>query len=393
MAEEGDNSQEKTEDPSQRKIEKAAEDGKVLTSKDMFVFTGLFTALLMMYAVPSIIEPTLSYWSRLFSLEQGADLDVLIGQRITEVIKMILITGAVVGLPMMVILIFTQAAVAGNLNFAPKAMAFKGNRINPLKGLARMVSLKALVELCKASLKVVLLFSVAIGILYLQAPKILQLPFRSLGEAVASAASMFPFVLGALLLMLAVIAFLDFMWQRHTHTKELKMSKQDQKDEHKQTEGSPEVKAKIRRMQMENSANAARQQTALNDVPSATAIITNPTHFAVALKYEVGSSDAPKILAMGRGKIAEMIIEKGGESDVTIFRSPLLARALFFSGEIGGEIPELLYQAVAVILAYIYRVDRGEDLERPDVELPLDMRFDEFGKPLMAEAEAGGLNA
>ena len=393
MAEEGDNSQEKTEDPSQRKIEKAAEDGKVLTSKDMFVFTGLFTALLMMYAVPSIIEPTLSYWSRLFSLEQGADLDVLIGQRITEVIKMILITGAVVGLPMMVILIFTQAAVAGNLNFAPKAMAFKGNRINPLKGLARMVSLKALVELCKASLKVVLLFSVAIGILYLQAPKILQLPFRSLGEAVASAASMFPFVLGGLLLMLAVIAFLDFMWQRHTHTKELKMSKQDQKDEHKQTEGSPEVKAKIRRMQMENSANAARQQTALNDVPSATAIITNPTHFAVALKYEVGSSDAPKILAMGRGKIAEMIIEKGGESDVTIFRSPLLARALFFSGEIGGEIPELLYQAVAVILAYIYRVDRGEDLERPDVELPLDMRFDEFGKPLMAEAEAGGLNA
>lgn len=393
MAEEGDNSQEKTEDPSQRKIEKAAEDGKVLTSKDMFVFTGLFTALLMMYVVPSIIEPTLSYWSRLFSLEQGADLDVLIGQRITEVIKMILITGAVVGLPMMAIMIFTQAAVAGNLNFAPKAMAFKGNRINPLKGLARMVSLKALVELCKASLKVVLLFSVAIGILYLQAPKILQLPFRSLGEAVASAASMFPFVLGGLLLMLAVIAFLDFMWQRHTHTKELKMSKQDQKDEHKQTEGSPEVKAKIRRMQMENSANAARQQTALNDVPSATAIITNPTHFAVALKYEVGSSDAPKILAMGRGKIAEMIIEKAGEADVTIFRSPLLARALFFSGEIGGEIPELLYQAVAVILAYIYRVDRGEDLERPDVELPLDMRFDEFGRPLMAGAEAGGLDA
>ena len=393
MAEEGDNSQEKTEDPSQRKIEKAAEDGKVLTSKDMFVFTGLFGGLLMMFGVPGIIEPALGSWGALLSLERGADLDALIGQRITEGVKMILIAGAVVGLPLMVLVVLTQAAVAGSLNFAPKAMAFKGNRINPLKGLARMVSLKALVELCKATLKVVLLFSVAIGILYLQAPKILQLPFRSLGEAVASAASMFPFVLGGLLLMLAVIAFLDFMWQRHTHTKELKMSKQDQKDEHKQTEGSPEVKAKIRRMQMENSANAARQQTALNDVPSATAIITNPTHFAVALKYEVGSSDAPKILAMGRGKIAEMIIEKGGESDVTIFRSPLLARALFFSGEIGGEIPELLYQAVAVILAYIYRVDRGEDLERPDVELPLDMRFDEFGKPLMAEAEAGGLNA
>jgi len=386
MAEEGDDSQEKTEDPSQRKLEKAAEDGKVLTSKDMFVFTGLFGGLLMMLAVPGIVEPALGSWSTLFSLERGTDLDALIGQRITEGIKMILIAGAVVGLPLMVLVVLTQAAVAGSLNFAPKAMSFKGNRIDPLKGLARMVSMKALVELGKASLKVVLLFGVAIGILYVQAPKILQLPFRSLGEAVATAGSMFPVVLGGLLLMLAVIALLDFMWQRHTHVKSLKMSKQDQKDEYKQTEGSPEVKAKIRRMQMESSAKASRQQTALNDVPSATAIITNPTHFAVALKYDVGSSQAPKILAMGRGKIAEMIIERGNDADVTVFRSPLLARALFFSGEIGGEIPEMLYQAVAIVLAYIYRVDRGEDLERPDVELPEDMRFDEFGKPLVAGA-------
>ncbi|MDA9251427.1 EscU/YscU/HrcU family type III secretion system export apparatus switch protein [Alphaproteobacteria bacterium] len=391
MAEEGDNSQEKTEDPSQRKLEKAAEDGKVLTSKDMFVFTGLFGGLLMMLGVPNIIESALGSWGALLNLEPGADLDVLIRQRITEGIKMILIAGAVVGLPLMIVVVLTQAAVAGSLNFAPKAMAFKGNRINPLKGLQRMVSMKALVELGKASLKVILLFSVAITILYVQAPKILQLPFRSLGEAVASAATMFPTVLGGLLLVLAVIAILDYMWQRHTHIKELKMSKQDQKDEYKQTDGSPEVKAKIRRMQMENSANAARQQTALNDVPSATAIITNPTHFAVALKYDVGSLEAPKILAMGRGKIAEMIIERGNDADVTIFQSPLLARALFFSGEIGREIPELLYQAVAVVLAYIYRVDRGEDLDRPDVELPEDMRFDEFGKPLMAGV--GGFNA
>ena len=391
MAEEGDNSQEKTEDPSQRKLEKAAEDGKVLTSKDMFVFTGLFVGLLMMFAVPTVIEPTLGRWAEFFSLEPGADLDVLITQRITLLIKTIIITGAFVGVPMMVVSVLTQAAVAGSLNFAPKAMAFKGNRINPLKGLQRMVSVKALVELGKASLKVVLLFSVAIAVLYDQAPKILQLPFRSLGEAVASAASMFPKILGALLVVLAVIALLDYMWQRHTHIKELKMSKQDQKDEYKQTDGSPEVKAKIRRMQMENSANAARQQTALNDVPSATAIMTIPTHFAVALKYDVGSLEAPKILAMGRGKIAEMIIERGNDADVTIFQSPLLARALFFSGEIGREIPEMLYQAVAVVLAYIYRVDRGEDLERPDVELPEDMRFDEFGKPLMAGV--GGFNA
>ena len=382
MAEEGDESQEKTEDPSQRKLDKAAEDGQVLTSKDMFVFTGLFGGLLMMLAVPGLVEPVLGNWSSLFKLEPGADLNALISQRIEDGIVMILLVGAFVGLPLMIVSVLTQAAVAGSLNFAPKAMAFKGNRINPLKGLKRMVSVKALVELGKASLKVVSLFAVAIGILYVQAPKILQLPFRSLGEAVASASSMFPAVLGGLLVMLAVVALLDFMWQRHTHIKQLKMSKQEQKDEHKQTDGSPEVKAKIRRMQMESSANAARQQAALDDVPNATAIITNPTHFAVALQYDVGSSNAPKILAMGRGKIAEMIIERGNESKITIFQSPLLARALFFSGDIGAEIPEMLYQAVAVVLAYIYRVDRGENLERPDVELPKDMRFDEFGRQL-----------
>ena len=382
MAEEGDESQEKTEDPSQRKLDKAAEDGQVLTSKDMFVFTGLFGGLLMMLAVPGLVEPVLGNWSSLFKLDPGADLNALISQRIEDGIVMILLVGAFVGLPLMIVSILTQAAVAGSLNFAPKALAFKGNRINPLKGLKRMVSVKALVELGKASLKVVSLFAVAIGILYVQAPKILQLPFRSLGEAVASASSMFPAVLGGLLVMLAVVALLDFMWQRHTHIKQLKMSKQEQKDEHKQTDGSPEVKAKIRRMQMESSANAARQQAALDDVPNATAIITNPTHFAVALQYDVGSSDAPKILAMGRGKMAEMIIERGNESKITIFQSPLLARALFFSGDIGAEIPEMLYQAVAVVLAYIYRVDRGENLERPDVELPKDMRFDEFGRQL-----------
>jgi flagellar biosynthetic protein FlhB len=185
-----------------------------------------------------------------------------------------------------------------------------------------------------------------------------------------------------------VIAFIDFIYQRHTHTKSLKMSKQEQKDEYKQTEGSPEVKAKIRRMQMEKSANAARQTAALDDVASATAVITNPTHFAVALKYDVGSPDAPKILAMGRGHMAAQIIERANNAKVTIFQNPLLARALYFSGEIGKEIPERLYQAVAVVLAYIYRVDKGEDLERPEVELPEDLRFNEFGNVMSGENDA-----
>ena len=260
--------------------------------------------------------------------------------------------------------------------------------MNPIKGFGRMFGTKSLVELGKAILKASLLVGVAAVILYSQAATILQLPFRSLAQSMASISAIYPKVLGGILLVLAVIAFIDFIYQRHTHTKSLKMSKQEQKDEHKQTEGSPEVKAKIRRMQMEKSANAARQTAALDDVASATAVITNPTHFAVALKYDVGSPDAPKILAMGRGHMAAQIIERANNAKVTIFQNPLLARALYFSGEIGKEIPERLYQAVAVVLAYIYRVDRGEDLERPEVELPEDLRFNEYGNVMSGENDA-----
>jgi len=299
--------------------------------------------------------------------------------------------GLFIGVPLAIVAILTQRAVSGQFNFAPKALSFKAKKMNPITGLGRMFGMKGLVEMVKAILKASLLLGIAALILHSQAAKILQLPFRSIGQAISSLSVVYPMILGGLLLALAVIALIDYLYQRHTHIKSLKMSKQEQKDEYKQQEGSPEVKAKIRRMQMESSANAARQQAALNDVSSATAIITNPTHFAVALKYDVGSAEAPKILAMGRGRIAEMIIERGNEADVTIFRSPLLARALYFSGEIGKEIPEMLYQAVAIILAYIYRVDRGEDLERPEIELPDDMRFDEFGKSLVAGA--GGYDA
>ena len=388
MAEESSDGQEKTEDPSQRKLDKAAEDGKVLKSQEVNIFTSLCAGLLLMFLVPSVTDDALKTWGSFFKFEIGADLTHMMWANLSSLLYIMLIIGLVIGVPLSIVAILTQRAVSGEFNFAPKAFYFKGNKLNPLKGLQRMFGMKALVELSKAVLKAVLLVGIAAVILYAEAAKLLQLPFRSLGQALSSLSIIFPKVLGGLLLALAIIAIIDYIYQRHTHTKSLRMSKQEQKDEYKQAEGSPEVKAKIRRMQMESSANAARQQAALDDVSSATAIITNPTHFAVALKYDVGSVNAPKILAMGRGRMAEMIIERGNAAKVTIFQSPLLARALFFSGDIGAEIPERLYQAVAVILAYIYRVDRGEDLERPEVELPEDLRFNEHGNLMSGEPHA-----
>ena len=388
MAEEGSDGQEKTEEPSQRKINKSLEEGKVLKSQEVNIFTSLAAGLALMFAVPSLVNQGLAVWGSFFSFESGADLTQLAFVNISSFLEILVTIGVVLGIPLAIVAILTQRAVSGQFNFAPKALAFKAKKMNPITGLGRMFGTKSLVELGKAVLKASLLVGVAAIILYSQAATILQLPFRSLAHSLASISVIYPKVLGGLLLVLAVIAFIDFMYQRHTHIKSLKMSKQEQKDEHKQTEGSPEVKAKIRRMQMEKSANAARQTAALDDVASATAVITNPTHFAVALKYDVGSPDAPKILAMGRGHMAAQIIERANNAKVTIFQNPLLARALYFSSEIGKEIPERLYQAVAVVLAYIYRVDKGEDLERPEVELPEDLRFDEHGNVMSGENDA-----
>jgi len=388
MAEEGSDGQEKTEDPSQRKIDKSLEEGKVLKSQEVNIFTSLVAGLALMFAVPNFVNHGLAVWGSFFRFESGADLNQMAFANISAFLEILVTIGVVLGIPLAIVAILTQRAVSGQFNFAPKALAFKTKKMNPITGLGRMFGTKSLVELGKAILKASLLVGVAAVILYSQAATILQLPFRSLAQSMASISVIYPMVLGGLLLVLAVIAFIDFIYQRHTHNKSLKMSKQEQKDEHKQTEGSPEVKAKIRRMQMEKSANAARQTAALDDVASATAVITNPTHFAVALKYDVGSPDAPKILAMGRGHMAAQIIERANNAKVTIFQNPLLARALYFSGEIGREIPERLYQAVAVVLAYIYRVDKGEDLERPEVELPEDLRFNEHGNVMSGDNDA-----
>ena len=133
-------------------------------------------------------------------------------------------------------------------------------------------------------------------------------------------------------------------------------------------------------MQMQQAAEGGRQREALDNVASATTVITNPTHFAVALKYEAGEAGAPTVVAMGKGKMAEQIIERANKAKVRVLRIPLLARALYFTSDLGAEIAEGLYNAVAIILAYVYRIDRGEVLDEPDIILPPEMRFDENGR-------------
>ena len=381
MAEESQDGQEKTEEPSQRKLEKAREDGKVVTSKEMFVFTSLAAGLITALSIVAFGRQPLTNWGGLFMLDATTHIDSLILAHMDYALWFLIHGTIIFGLPIMIVTILTQFGVGGII-FAPKALAFKGSRINPLSGLKRMFSLKALVELGKSILKVAFLFGIGFVVIVYFMPGIIWFPNGTMANALNMMTSLIPSLIGGLLIGLFIIALLDYAWQRYDFMKQMRMSRQDQKEEFKQTDGSPEVKAKIRRMQMEASANASKQREALAQVGEATAVITNPTHFAVALKYEVGSRGAPTVLAMGRGIMAEQIIERANNAHVTVFQSPLLARALFFTSEIGGEISEALYNAVAVVLAYIYRVDQGDVAERPSIDVPRDLRFSENGQLL-----------
>ena len=381
MAEENEDGQEKTEEPSQRKIEKAKEDGKVLSSKEMFVFTNISMGLVLMFAFFLVARQYLFEWADLFVFDSDTKLDDLYSIKSNYALWYYLKVSLLFGTPIFLVTLGTQIAVGG-INFAPKAMSFKGSKLNPIKGFKNIISMKSLVELGKSILKVCLLMGTATYVIYLYLPTIIRISDGNLNSALDTLKKLFPLLLIASLIALATIAAIDYFWQRYQHIESLKMTRQEQKDEFKQTEGSPEVKQKIRQKQMEASMAAATQRKSVENVSEATAIITNPTHFAVALKYIVGEPGAPEVVAMGRGNIAQEIINRGKEKNITVYRSPLLARALFFTSEIGKEISEKLYNAVAVALAYIYKIDKGELVDEPQIDIPEDLRFNENGKAM-----------
>lgn len=381
MAEENEDGQEKTEEPSQRKIEKAKEDGKVLSSKEMFVFTNISMGLVLMFAFFLVARQYLFEWADLFVFDSDTKLDNLYSIKSNYALWYYLKVSLLFGTPIFLVTLGTQIAVGG-INFAPKAMSFKGSKLNPIKGFKNIISMKSLVELGKSILKVCLLMGTATYVIYLYLPTIIRISDGDLNSALDTLKKLFPLLLIASLIALATIAAIDYFWQRYQHIESLKMTRQEQKDEFKQTEGSPEVKQKIRQKQMEASMASAAQRKSVENVSEATAIITNPTHFAVALKYIVGEPGAPEVVAMGRGNIAQEIISRGKEKNITVYRSPLLARALFFTSEIGKEISEKLYSAVAVALAYIYKIDKGELVDEPQIDIPEDLRFNENGKAI-----------
>ena len=370
---------EKSQEPTQKRKDDAREEGTVLTSKESLVFAGFAIGTGLMAMGPSLLPSLIPHFTEYFRLGPVADLDGLVTARIAAAFWQVLGIAAAVALPMMLAVIGAQIAMGG-FHWSPKAMEFKGSRIDPLAGLARIFSPTALVELGKAIAKVAVLGAVAWAMMADALPGLEGL--WALDPATASGllgAAVLRLMWG-LTLGLAGIAALDLAWQILRLRQQLMMTLQEVKEENKEQNGSPEVKGRMRQLQMEASRQAARRRKALDDVPRATAIVTNPTHFAVALRYVPGETRAPMILAMGKGPMALDIMARGRAVGLAPVQIPLLARALYFTGDIGAEIDEQLYTAVAAVLAHVYRLDRGEGSILPDVDLPPELRFGENGQ-------------
>ncbi len=379
MAEEKDDSQEKSQEPTSRRLEKAKEDGKVLSSKEAFVFTSMFMGVLLLYFSPMLLDDFLKICKSLFSFGPELVSGKSPLESMAKVIKFFLQVFLIFSIPLLIVSIITQFIVGG-INFSIKSIYWKIEKINPIKGLKRIFSIKGLVELFKAILKVSLLGIISYFVINYYLADLTNLTTANLFSAVNRLSSFFPDLVISLLLALALIAFIDIVYQKYDYIKQLRMSHQDLKDEYKETDGQPEVKQKIRKLQAQAAMKGRKETASIDNLQEATAIITNPTHFAVALKYEVGDSSAPVIISKGKGKNAEEIIKKGKELQIGTMQSPKLARALYFTSEIGDEIMSKLYNAVAIALAYIYKVDNGEEIEKPEIEIPEDMNFDEYGR-------------
>ncbi len=379
-----DDSGEKSNEPTPRKKEKAREEGKVVTSKEMFVFACIATGTLLLAMVQSMSTTVGGMWSNYFVIRSGTDLDQHLLIMLGQAWKHVLVVGLMAAVPIGLVVLGLQAAMGG-IQFAPKALGFKPEKLDPLKGLARMVSKQALVELVKGILKVSMLAVVAGYLLYGMLPRLDRLWATDVATSLNVVLSDTVLMLGGLSVVLLVIGAIDLIWQMYSMKQQLMMTFKEVRDEAKETNGSPELKGKIRQKQFEMSRRGAQERAALKDVPKATAIVTNPTHFAIALRYVPGEMPAPVVLASGKGHMAHEIIKLGKKKGIHTVRVPLLARALYFTTQIGQEIDERLFTAVAVLLGYVYHVDRGYMGEMPDIDLPDELHLNEFGRRMDEE--------
>jgi flagellar biosynthetic protein FlhB len=375
---ENENGQDKTEEPTEKKIKDARAEGQIARSKE------LNTVVVMMAgAIGLIVEggSIAQMMSDLMTSNFNITRETIMDQ--TSMGRMLLASGKlamVVMLPFLIVMLV--AAIIGPISlggwlFAAKSLAPKFSRMNPLAGLKRMFSPNALIELVKSFGKFVIVLVVALAVLNYEKGALVSIAHEPLDRAIIHSLQIVGWSTIWMACSLLFIAALDVPFQLYEAHKKLLMTKQEVRDEHKNSEGSPEVKQRIRQLRYEMS-----QRRMMESVPDADVIITNPTHFAVALKYDPEQGGAPMLVAKGTDFIALKIREIGAHHQILILESPGLARSIYYSTELDQEIPAGLYMAVAQVLAYVYQIRQyhAGGGKRPDplgdISIPPDLQRD-----------------
>lgn len=370
-----DSGQEKTEEPTEKRKQDAKKKGQSLRSKEFSTAIVVLSSFLLLYTFfISIYEILIDVFTMSFSLTREQIFSKTLTLRAFKEVNLEVFMGFVPFMLLMIIFSLVGSLVVGGFNFSSENIMFKPERMNPISGIQKMFSLKSIVELVKSILKFVLIISLFLMALHIYKDEIYMLQSYGHKEGIASGMNILFVILVIISISLFVISMIDVPYQIYEHMKKLKMTKQEVKDEMKDQDGKPEVKSQIRRKQQE-----MKNKRMMNDVPEADVIITNPTHYAVALKYDQESGGAPIVLAKGVDHIAMMINKVAKAHDVTFVEAPPLARSLYHHVEIGDEIPDGLYVAVAQVLAYVYELrmykeGRARYPDKPyDYEIPKEL--------------------
>lgn len=363
MAEQKNDSQERTEQATPKRLQQAREKGQVPRSRELSTTALLFAAAAGLFSVgPNIVQGFADLMRSSFtlapaSLTQELPLLMAFGEACLIALKSL---GPFLGLVAIAALMAPLSL--GGWSFSAQALAFKWEKLDPIRGLGRVFSWNGLMELVKALAKFVLTTGVAVLVLWMGMAEFLSLNRQSLGPALTHTAHMVAWSFLALSAATLVIALVDVPFQLWNHARRLRMTRQEVKDELKETDGKPEVKSRIRNLQRE-----VAQRRMMEALPSADVVLTNPTHFAVALSYKQEKMRAPRLVAKGADLVAQRIREIAHEHNVPIVSSPMLARAVYFSTRIDDEIPVGLYVAVAQVLAYVFRLREHVGRGKPPV--------------------------
>ncbi|MBC3870137.1 flagellar biosynthesis protein FlhB [Undibacterium oligocarboniphilum] len=369
MAEESD--LERTEPASPKRLEQAREEGDVPRSRELSTATILLAAGGALWAMGGTLVSHLNQNlidGLTLEREVAFDFNLLISKIGSGLLDVMLAFSPVAVLLMLVAL--GSPLLIGGWLFSAKALQPNFGRLNPASGLGNMISARAGVELLKAILKTVLVGSVAWVVIMGQKEAIFALPLESVKLGMSHVGYMMAVSFMSIVAALILIAAIDAPYQMWHYANKLKMTHQEVVQESKEANGNPQIKAKIRQQQREM---ARRRMMA--EIPKADVVVTNPTHFAVALKYTEGGMRAPKVVAKGADEVAAKIRELAKEHQVPLLEAPPLARALFKHTELGDEIPEGLYAAVAEVLAYVFqlRVYRERGGVRPEEPVQLNV--------------------